>query len=489
MSDDAGVVADEVVLRGQPDRVVTRFFVPGREDVGPGDSRAVAVFERVMGLDDQAVARSLAELERHFSHRHRSLRSVFHRHAHLLTSRLEPGSGLSLDRLLLLGASFTQEYALEGAALCNPSAVLHPQQLDDARTRFILSVRGIGEGHRSSIGFRSGSIGPDGRVEIERPGSFPELGEVHRGPYQRSLFHAEFADSDEHRDNAMFVLEHLATVFDDAELGHMIERLKADESTRSRIHESAALLDQLADSSYRVVFDPAIELSERVLFPQAHAEHQGMEDARFVRFVDDDGTITYYATYTAFDGLRARVHLIETQDFAIFRVSPMSGRPASGKGMALFPRRLEGRFVALSRADREANSIAFSDDIRCWGDSETIQVPHQPWEVLQLGNCGSPIELDQGWLVLTHGVGPMRTYSIGALLLDLDDPRRVLARSPQPIVVPSERHRDGYVPNVVYSCGGFVHAGRLLLPYGVADQAIVIETLELDELLASLVSD
>jgi predicted GH43/DUF377 family glycosyl hydrolase len=242
----------------------------------------------------------------------------------------------------------------------------------------------------------------------------------------------------------------------------------------------------LAGSSYRTTFPDHTELSERVLWPQAPSERQGMEDARFVRFVDDDGTVTYLGTYTAFDGDNIAQHLLETDDFGSFAASPMAGAAATGKGLALVPRKVGGRYVALSRSDRESNTIAFSDDLHTWATSEPLQSPERSWEILQLGNCGSPIETDDGWLVLTHGVGPMRTYSLGAILLDLDDPTRVRARSSVPILAPVAHRRDGYVPNVVYSCGGFAHGDVLVLPYGFGDQAIAVATLSVRALVASL---
>ena len=242
----------------------------------------------------------------------------------------------------------------------------------------------------------------------------------------------------------------------------------------------------LARSSYSLTFPETLQVSERVLWPYCPAERDGMEDARFVRFTEDDGTVAYYGTYTAFDGVHIAQHVLVTQDFLSFAASPMAGAGAIGKGLALFPRKVNGRYAALSRSDRETNAIAFSDDIRCWTDPQLIQSPNQPWEILQLGNCGSPIETERGWLVLTHGVGAMRTYAIGAILLDLDDPSLVIAVTLQPILWPGTDQRDGYVPNVMYSCGGFAHGDLLVLPYGVGDQTIEFATMSITTLLDSM---
>jgi len=282
------------------------------------------------------------------------------------------------------------------------------------------------------------------------------------------------------------VLDELPERFDDADLRKRFAALTADDATRTHVDEIIGWMRRLAKSSYSVEFPADSDLSERVLWPQSPAESHGMEDARFVRFTRDDGSVTYFGTYTAYDGAGIAQHLLTTDDFRSFGVSSMAGPAAIGKGLALFPRTIAGRYVALSRSDRETNAIAFSDDLRCWNTSEVIQTPCHPWEIIQLGNCGSPIETEDGWLVLTHGVGAMRTYSIGALLLDLEHPERVLAHSAQPLLAPAEGHRDGYVPNVVYSCGGFAHGDTLVLPYGIADQSIGVATVSISRLLASL---
>ena len=475
-------------IQMQPDvtRVIARLFVPGREDVGPGDSRAAPVIERILALGDDEIESALTDVEARFAQRHPDLHEIFETNAAMVTSRIDPDVELSRARLLVLGAAFTHEYAIEAAALCNPSAVLHPHQVDEGGATFVLSVRGIGEGHRSSIGFRTGHIGVNGAVTVEPAAPFPHTGTTTAGRNRRSVLHAKLGALDDDRENAAYVLDSLPELFDDSELNARIDGLASEATTRRNTATTIASLRGFARSSYDVTFDPAQDLSERVLWPHAPAESNGMEDARFVRFTDDSGAITYYGTYTAFNGTEISQHLLETDDFVTFSASPMGGPAAIGKGLALFPRKVGGRFAALSRSDRETNAIAFSDDVRCWPDSQPIQTPTRAWELLQLGNCGSPIETEAGWLVLTHGVGPMRTYSLGAILLDLDDPGIVLAHSVDPILSPGNDRRDGYVPNVIYSCGGFAHHDTLVLPYAMADQHISIATLSISELVASM---
>ncbi|MCC6438764.1 MAG: glycoside hydrolase family 130 protein [Acidimicrobiales bacterium] len=466
--------------------MVARFFLPGREIVGPGGSRAGPVLERILALDERDVVETVRSIEERFAHRHRDLRETFRRHASLVMSRVDPSIELSDSRLLFLGASFTHEYAIEGAALCNPSIVAHPVPDDAGGVRFLLSVRAIGEGHFSTIGFRSGRLAPDGTVTVDEPGPFPQSGASTPGTHHRSVLHAKLVEFGDDADNCAFVLDALPEHFDDDELDERLTRLAADTATRRNTGRTIATLRGLARSSYELAFPPTTSVSERVLWPQSALESQGMEDARFVRVTEDDGQACYYGTYTAFDGVHISQQLIRTADFTSFSMSPVAGDAAIGKGLALFPRKVGGRYAALSRSDRETNAVAFSDDLRWWRDATVVQQPTRAWELLQLGNCGSPIETERGWLVLTHGVGPMRTYAIGALLLDLERPERVLGASARPFLRPAPTDRDGYVPNVVYTCGALAVGDTLLVPYGIADQRIAIATVALGELLDSL---
>jgi len=475
-----------IELRPDHHRVITRLFVPGIEDVGPGDSRAGGVLQRIMQLPESDVVAAMADIDERFGNRHRDLHGTFRRHAGQLKSHMVTEETVSEARRLLIGAVFTHECSIEGAALCNPSIVLLP---DDGRADgrpFVMSVRGIGEGHRSSIGFRTGAVGVDGEVSMDANGRFPATGEVSAGIHRRAVVHLHLDDLGDDSGNAAFVLDGTGEEFDEEQLSLRRDALRAEHSTRRNTDVTISHLDAIARSSYRLRFDPTTAVSERVLWPHAPAEAQGMEDARFVHFVDDDGSATYYATYTAFDGSVISQHMLQTDDFTTFDVSPTAGAAAHGKGLALFPRKIGGRYAALSRSDRESNSIAFSDDIRCWPTSVQIQVPEQTWDMLQLGNCGSPIETDAGWLVLTHGVGAMRTYAIGAILLDLDDPSIVLGCTDRPLMTPDARRRDGYVPNVLYSCGGVAVGDHLVLPYGIGDQTIGIATMSITAVIESM---
>jgi predicted GH43/DUF377 family glycosyl hydrolase len=348
-----------------------------------------------------------------------------------------------------------------------------------------MSLRAVGEGHLSSIEFRSGTIGSDGAVSFDPPGRFPGTGSRWPVPYDRRLFQEKFAELGREDENARYLWSLLPSRFTAAELDAALAVLSSEQLTRG---DFAALADRvrwMAASNYAVEFDGQHALSERVLWPAGPAESHGMEDARFVRFTDAEDPV-YYATYTAFDGSQVAPQLLETSDFRTFSISQLSGPAASNKGMALFPRRIGGRYAALSRWDRESNAIAFSDDRHHWPEASTVQVPTQPWELIQLGNCGSPIETPAGWLVFTHGVGPMREYAIGAVLLDLNEPQHLIAALPEPLLVADESEREGYVPNVVYSCGSMLHGETVVLPYGCSDSTVRVATVDLRLLLGRL---
>ena len=477
--------------RADPSRVITRLFVPGHEGFDHQGSRAAAVLERILVIDDVEVARMLDDVVRRFGARHRDLRAVFGRHADELGGRLDPTRPLSPARRLLLGATFTNEYAVEGAALCNPSVVAHPDQsgVPAGSLRFVMSVRNIGEGHRSSIGFRTGVVDADGEPTIDDPSPFAASAPAEPAVMDSTVFRGELHRIGHVGENADFVLDPLGERFTWPELERQLDRLDRQAATRRDGSRTISLIRDIAARTYAVRFPTATTLSERVLWPSMDAESHGMEDARFVRFHDDGAdrvAPTYYATYTAYDGEEISQQLLTTTDFATFTSAPIVGPAAANKGLALFPRRIGGRYAAMSRSDRETNTVAFSDDLHRWDRALPCQVPAEPWEVLQLGNCGSPIETDAGWLVLTHGVGPMRTYSIGALLLDLEDPTRIVGRLREPLLSPSADEQDGYVPNVVYSCGALVHAGTLVLPYGIGDSSIGMATVPLASLLGAL---
>jgi predicted GH43/DUF377 family glycosyl hydrolase len=477
-------------LRPDVSRTLCRLFVPGQETLIRGESRAMTVIDRVLDMTEQEVDRTLARTLARFSGRHRDLGETLEQNFGLVAHRLGSEIRVGRARRQLIGAYFTLEYALEAAALFNPSMVAHPDQAGclEGEVRFVMSLRAVGEGHLSSIEFRSGTIGNDSGIRFDPPGRFLDTGCPRPVCYERDLFQDRLAELGHEDENARFLWGALPSRFTPAELDVALAELASQRVTRG---DSAALADtvrRMAASNYAVEFDAQHALSERVLWPTGPAESNGMEDARFVRFTDGQDA-TYYATYTAFDGSQVAPNLLETRDFRTFTVSQLSGPAAKNKGMALFPRRIAGRYAALSRWDRESNAIGYSYDGHRWGEAVTVQAPARPWELIQLGNCGSPIETPAGWLVFTHGVGPMREYAIGAVLLDLDEPQRLIAALPEPLLVADESERDGYVPNVVYSCGSMLHGETVVLPYGCSDSSVRVATVDLGVLLERLTAE
>jgi predicted GH43/DUF377 family glycosyl hydrolase len=474
-------------LRPDASRTLCRLFVPGQETLIRGGSRAMAVIDRVLDLSEQEAEATLARTLTRFSGRHRDLTDTLEQNYELVAHRLGAGIRIGRSRRQLIGAYFTQEYALEAAALFNPSIVAHPDQDGclPGEVRFVMSLRAVGEGHLSSIEFRTGTIGAASEIRLDPPGRFLGTGRHRPVPHDRGLLADRLAELGHADENARFLWSRLPSQFTAAELDAALAELSRQRVTRE---DSAVLADRarwLAASSYTVEFDADRDLSERVLWPAGPAESHGMEDARFVRFTDGEDPV-YYATYTAFDGSQVEPHLLETSDFRTFTVSPLSGPSARNKGMALFPRRIAGRYAALSRWDRESNAIGYSDDGHRWSKAVTVQAPARPWELIQLGNCGSPIETPAGWLVLTHGVGPMREYAIGAILLDLDEPEHLIGALSEPLLIADDSEREGYVPNVAYSCGSMLHGTTVVLPYGCSDSSVSIATVDLSLLLDRL---
>jgi len=476
-------------LRADASRVVATLFVPGHALPGGGEDRVSGVVEHVMALSDAQVSSALAAIFQSFSHRHRDLQSTLLVHAARLENRVGSGVELSDERRTLLGAVFTQEYAVEAAALCNPSMVAVEVVAGPGGDylRFVMSVRQIGEGHRSSIGFRSGLVDQAGDVTLDPLVPFATVAEVTPSVLDVESFRG-LAQRSEDAEAVSWVLDHLGPTFSAVELDTQLDRLRGQRDTRRGVVATVERLHGLAARSYTASFAASSLLAERTLMPAIAVESNGLEDARFVRFSHDNGAVEYLATYTAFDGRALAQQLLATDDFATFTSTPLLGPAAANKGMALFPRRVGGKFVALSRHDGAANSIAFSDNIHEWDSVIPLDCPTSLWESVQVGNCGPPIETDAGWLVLTHGVGPMRTYAIGAWLLDIEDPTRLIGRLREPLLMPLPGERDGYVPNVVYSCGSLVHASRLVIPFGIADASIGFASIDLPELLGALLA-
>ena len=473
-------------MRPDPSRVVSMLFIPGMELVGGSEARTSGAVARVLDLDEAEVEANMAELLTRFGARHDGLEEVFERHADRVSAHVT--SPLSDVRRQFLGAVFTHEYSLEGASICNPSLVAHPDQdgVAPGGLRVIMSYRSIGEGHISSICFRTGEIDGAGVLAMHEPQPFPVVGTKFGGVLLRDVVHAKLRDTGLDGETAAYLLDNVDPVFTYDDLESVVAQLAMRGDTRFNIAETAVNLRSISECFYVADFDAATDVSQRVLWPATPCESHGLEDARFVR-LEGNADTAYVASYTAFNGAPVSQQLLATNDFLSFASTPLTGLGANNKGLAIFPRQVGGRYVALSRHDRESNALAFSSDLYVWNEVQTTQTPRHPWEVLQLGNCGSPIELDEGWLVITHGVGPMRTYGIGAILLDLEDPARIIAQLPRPLLLPNDEEQDGYVPNVVYSCGSIVHDDTLYMPYGIADQFISHATVPVRELLDAMV--
>jgi predicted GH43/DUF377 family glycosyl hydrolase len=471
-----------VRLVADPRRVLARPFLPG-------ESRRVhAILERVLALSDAQVATMVPAILVDYGSRHKDIRGALLKNAGSALASIDRRVDLSELRLLLVGAYFTNEYSLESAALFNPSMVAHPDQSNVPRgsTRFVISLRACGEGHISSIEFRSGVVGAGCDVVLD-PATRFALTATERADtrYHKGTFILKLVEMAVDQPCAEAVLAPLASEFTMSELKNAIERYPPRDD-HAPLKETTDEMLWLARSNYELDFPPDSELSERVVYPVTENESRGIEDARFVRFRYPDGEVVYYATYTAYNGFHVLPQLIRTKDFLHFKVSTLNGSCVQNKGMALFPRKIGDDYVMASRLDGENIYLLRSDNIHFWNESKLVREPKFPWELVQVGNCGSPIETEKGWVLLTHGVGPMRQYWIGALLLDLEDPSRVLGEIAEPILMPDPADRDGYVPNVVYSCGAMRHDDHLIIPYAIADSHIRIATVSVPELLAQL---
>ena len=466
---------------GNKSRVITRLHLPD------GGSRISKIIRRIMDLPETAAENLLSQIMLDFSERHKDIRQVFERHVNDVKDFIPGDTALSENKSALIGAYFTMEYSVEAAALFNPSIVLHPDQqhLKDGSLRFVMSLRAIGEGHVSSIVFRSGVLDRENTFAFDPISDYVEMPDVRLNPvYDRHLFLLKLNEMEVCDEVTAYILDQLPEDFSYNELKEKIGALRMEKIfSEERQNRTFEIMNWLATSNYEVSFRPDHRISERVIFPVSKNESRGIEDARFVQFFDDNGEVTYYATYTAYNGITILPQLIETKDFIKFKVITLNGKAVKNKGMALFPRKIDGRFVMLSRQDGENNHIMFSDNIHFWQESKIIQEPASPWEFIQIGNCGSPLETDKGWIVLTHGVGPMRQYCIGAMLMDLVNPVKVIARLEKPLLTPREEERDGYVPNVVYTCGAILHNNDLVIPYGMSDIATGMATVNVKELL------
>jgi len=473
-----------VVLRSDPTRVLLRPFLL------PNDARARTICAQVMALQEAEAHALWEQVQSKFGERHAKIRQFLRRRFEQARHCLGPGDEPSEERELLLGAYFSHEYSLEAAALFNPSIVPHPDQsnLAAGSMRIIVSLRATGEGHISSITFRTAVVDSQSAITIDHPTRYClEPAQIPSESFEKNLFERKLRELGLIGTFTRQTFQHLGETFTLGELRSAIARASQQMNAHDRQSESVARKTlTLAQSNYEVQFPADSQLYERVLFPSTPSQSNGIEDARFVLFHDDTGVPTYYATYTAYDGKMILPQFIETPDFQRFKFITLNGAAVRNKGMALFPRKIDGRYVMLGRQDKENISIMFSDHLHFWNSSQTLLKPKYSWEFIQLGNCGSPIETPAGWLVISHGVGAMREYSIGAFLLDLGDPTRVIGRLREPLIRPNENEREGYVPNVVYSCGSLLHGDTLILPYAMSDYATTFAQLSLKELLAAM---
>ncbi|WP_295792491.1 glycoside hydrolase family 130 protein [Mucilaginibacter sp.] len=475
-------------INPDPKRVIARFFFNGND-------RAKEVIQRVMALDEDIAFGIVSPLLQEYSKRHRNITRALNRHC----SKLKPlfteleidYDTLTVYRKLLIGSYFTHEYSIESAAFFNPSIVEDPDQteLQEGQRRVIISFRAVGEGHISSITFRRALIDQANNITVTPAGSYIDEAEIVRNAvYNKKLFFEKAAVT-QIDINVLNELESkLDHHFEYANLHRIIsDSQKLQESDMKRLEYDKVLW--LADSYYEIVFSLDTDISDRVIFPISEYERKGIEDARFVHFKNDDDSMVYYATYTAYDGSLIMPKLLQTNDFYNFKIMPLYGAGAQNKNLALFPRKINGKFVMISRIDGCNNYIMYSDKINIWEKPIKLQEPKFSWEFIQIGNCGSPIETKKGWIVITHGVGPMRRYVLGASLLKLDDPEVEIGRLKEPLLIPNSDEREGYVPNVLYSCGALVHNGKLIIPYGVSDSSTAFAEVDLNELVNKLIED
>jgi beta-1,2-mannobiose phosphorylase / 1,2-beta-oligomannan phosphorylase len=471
-----------------PSRVIARFHYTS-------DERGKSIIRNVLAMSDSEVNIALSQVLRGYSRRHRNISIIFETHfnklCNLFNALKVKQSKISQSRKALIGSFFTMEYSIESAAFFNPSIVEDPDQseLGPGDKRVIFSFRATGEGHISSIVFRSGIIDKNNNLTIEPVGKMlAEAERIKRHIYNKKSFIKKL---DEMRDfnnkiSPVFVLEKLGDSFTYGELNRAVEETR---KTRHLTANKESIINQmmwLAKSHYELDFSIDSAISERVIFPTSEAERNGIEDARFVKFTDDDNEVIYYATYTAYNGVTILPKLLETKNFYRFKALPIHGEIARNKGMALFPRKIKGKYAMLCRIDGVNNYISYSDNINIWREAKLIQKPKFLWDLVQVGNCGSPIETKEGWLIITHGVGPMREYVLGASLYELDNPEKEIGRLKAPLLAPNAEEREGYVPNVVYSCGSIIHNSSLIIPYGMSDCASTYASVNLNELLDEL---
>lgn len=475
------------IIKPNISRVLLRPFRPGSEE------RITKIFSRVLLLSENEADKILEDVLHEFASRHfnyeKKLLDRYEEFKHFSPIDDEP----SEKRKLLIGSYFLSEYALESAAIFNPSMVLHPDQSDlpEGSSRYVISLRSTGEGHISSISFRGCVIDKNGEISITPVSKIVQCYEpVSHQYYYKETFSMKLFELGITGDFSTNVMNNLGEKFSCKELDEAINaQILKRRGSHAHDKAKAEEICVLARSNFRVTFDPSLKLSEKVIFPHSPSQRKGIEDARFTRFVNDDGSIQYYATFTAYDGSIMLPQMLETSDFQDFHIMTLNGKVVQNKGMGLFPRKLNGKYYMLSRQDNENIFLMSSDNIHFWHETIRISQPSYPWQFVQLGNCGPPIETEEGWLVLSHGVGPMRKYCIGAFLLDLEDPSQIIGRLKTPLIKPLDDEREGYVPNVVYSCGGVIHNEFLFLPYAYSDYGSRFVRINLKDLLKNILTD
>lgn len=481
----ASVQRKNVQFLPDSSRVVARFFNNGEE-------RTRNLVQRVVSLSDDSVNRELDHTLREFVGRHRNISQIFMRHFDnhrgLIESMELDESKMSKERRLLIGSYATMEYSIESAAMFNPSIIEDFDQsfLAKDEKRVIISFRATGEGHLSSIVFRRGILDGNNDLKMMKTRNHIDMAKItQKKSYDKGRFVQKLREMDISKQYSSTIMDALPEHFEYHELKKSVEKVL---SNGLSLNNKLALEEMtwLIDSYYDIEFNLDSDISERVIFPISPSESKGIEDARFVRFTEDDGTEKVYATYTAYDGHTILPKLLSTEDFNTFRIMPMHGKGAQNKNFALFPKKINGKYAVLARIDGVNNYLMYSDRNTLWNNPIKIQEPKYPWEFTQIGNCGAPLWTEEGWLVITHGVGPMRRYCIGASLFDLENPTKEIGRLSQPLLSPLEEEREGYVPNVVYSCGSLIHNKHLILPYAVSDYSSSYATVEIPELMHAL---
>nr|WP_315250187.1 glycoside hydrolase family 130 protein [uncultured Flavobacterium sp.] len=466
-------------------RVVARYFMNGEE-------RTKELIGRILMMSNLEVNNTLEQINREFARRHRNISALFHRHydkaKYLLEQMQINETELSEERKMLIGSYLTMEYSIESAAFFNPSMVEDFDQsgLEKGEKRVVISFRATGEGHVSSIVFRRGILDKDNNLRMMRIGDSIEKAEVlHKMMFNKKRILSKLTEMHT-LDIYSSILLDLPEVFEYSAFKDLLKSELENSNINKEKKEAFEEVLWLMNSFYDIHFKHDSDISERVIFPISDAESRGIEDARFVRFIDDDGSESIMGTYTAYNGHAILPKLITTEDFYTFRVMPLYGEGSTGKGMALFPKKIKGKYAMLGRMDGVNNYLMYSLKPNEWKNPQLIQKPEYAWEFTQVGNCGSPLWTEQGWLVITHGVGAMRRYCIGVSLFDLEDPSKEIGRLPEPLLTPLEEEREGYVPNVVYSCGSIIHNNSLILPYAVSDYSSTYAVVDMTELLEAL---